>query len=133
VVVFRGWGEGPWDIIGDARLPSFSSKIQLALHGQPINMRTSQLSGNCTVESPASGQLKWKLDWTERNLELQDATGKKLAKLRPGKSGEKLLEILVPHDSHFFELILLSGWTARVMNKSQNKTTDEILSSVLGG
>ncbi|KAJ5445114.1 hypothetical protein N7491_001196 [Penicillium cf. griseofulvum] len=96
-------------------------------------MRTNQWSGNCTLESPANGQLKWKLDWTERNLELQDVTGKKLAKLRPGKSGERLLEIHVPHDSHFFELILLSAWTTRLMNKAQNKTTDKILKSALGG
>ncbi|CAI7568610.1 unnamed protein product [Penicillium viridicatum] len=106
VVVFRGWGEGPWDIIGDARLPTLSSKIR---------------------------QLKWKPDMlTGRNMELQDATGKKLAKLRPGKSGEKVLEILVSHDSRFLELVLLSGWTARTMNKSVMEATGEILSSVVG-
>ncbi|CAI7594444.1 unnamed protein product [Penicillium discolor] len=118
VVVFRGWGEGPWDIIGDARLPSLSSKIHLAFYGQPIHMRLNELSGSFTFESPATGQLKWKLDM--------------LAKLRPGKSGEKVLEILVSHDSRFFELVLLSGWTARTMNKSVTEATGEILSSVVG-
>lgn len=42
-------------------------------------------------------------------MELQDAAGEKLAKLRPGKLGEKVLKILVSHDSRFFELVLLSG------------------------
>lgn len=133
VVVFRGWGEGPWDIIGDARLPSLSSKIHLAFYGQPIHMCLNELSGSFTFESPATGQLKWKLDMlTGRNMDLQDATGKRLAKLRPGKSGEKVLEILVSHDSRFLELVLLSGWTARTMNKSVTEATGEILSSVVG-
>ncbi|OQE36116.1 hypothetical protein PENCOP_c012G00050 [Penicillium coprophilum] len=88
-------------------------------------MRLNQLSGNFTLESPVTGQLKWKLDMlTGRNMELQDATGNKLAKLRPGKSGEKVLEILVPHDSRFFELVLFSGWTARTMNKSVTEATE---------
>ncbi|KAJ5530255.1 hypothetical protein N7527_003648 [Penicillium freii] len=133
VVVFRDWGEGPWDIIGDARLPTLSSKIRLAFYSQPIHMRLNELSGSFTLESPATGQLKWKPDMlTGRNMELQDATGKKLAKLRPGKSGEKVLEILVSHDSRFLELVLLSGWTARTMNKSVMEATGEILSSVVG-
>ncbi|KAJ5810782.1 hypothetical protein N7447_010298 [Penicillium robsamsonii] len=133
MVLFRGWGEGPWDIISDARLPSLSSKIHLSFYGEPINMRLSQLSGNFTLESPAIGKLKWKLDvLTGRNMELQDATGQKLAKLRPGKSGEKVLEILVSHDSRFLELVLLSGWTARTMNKSMTEATGEILGAVVG-
>ncbi|KAJ5150409.1 uncharacterized protein N7500_010598 [Penicillium coprophilum] len=133
VVLSRGWGEGPWDIIGDARLPSLSSKIHMGFYGQPINIRLNQLSGNFTLESPVTGQLKWKLDMlTGRNMELQDATGNKLAKLRPGKSGEKVLEILVSHDSRFFELVLFSGWTARTMNKSVTEATAEVLGAVLG-
>ncbi|CAI7643331.1 unnamed protein product [Penicillium glandicola] len=133
VVVFRGWGGGPWDIIGDAKLPVLSSKIRLGFYGQPINMRLNQFSGNSTIESPSTGQLKWKVDMlTGRHMELQDATGKVLAKLRPGKSGEKVLEIFVPHDSRFFELVLLSGWTARTMNKSVTEATGEIVGSVVG-
>ena len=65
-------------------------------------------------------------------MDLQDATGKRLAKLRPGKSGEKVLEILVSHDIRFLELVLLSGWTARTTNKSVTEATVEILSSVVG-
>lgn len=65
-------------------------------------------------------------------MQFQDATGRKLAKLRPGKSGEKLLEILVSHDSPFFEMVLLSGWTARAMSKSVTGATVEIPSSVVG-
>ncbi|CAP85503.1 Pc20g01740 [Penicillium rubens Wisconsin 54-1255] len=133
VVLLRGWGEGPWVIVGDARLPTLSSKIHLTFYGQPIIMRLNQLSGNYALESPAVGQLKWRPDmFTGRDMQLQDATGRKLAKLRPGKSGEKLLEILVSHDSSFSEIVLLSGWTARAMTKSVTEATGEILSSVVG-
>ena len=133
VVLLRGWGEGPGDIVGDARLPALSSKIHLTFYGQPINMRLNQFSGSCTLESPTAGQLKWIPDmFTGRSMQLQDATGRKLAKLRPGESDEKLLEVFVSHNSPFFEFILLSGWTARTMNKSSTETTGEILSSILG-
>lgn len=133
VVVARGWGGGPWDIIGDARLPSLSSKIHLMFYGQPMNLRLNQMSGNSTFESPTTGRLKWKVDMlTGRNMELHDSTSQKLAKLRPGKSGEKTLEILVAHDSRFFELVLLTGMAARTMNKSMTEATGEILGAVLG-
>jgi hypothetical protein len=39
---------------------------------------------------------------------------------------EKDLEILVSHDSSFSEIVLLSGWTARVMTKSVTEATGEI-------
>lgn len=104
------------------------------LYGQSMNMRFSQISGNCTLEPPAMGRMKWKLDMlTGRKIELHDGTGSKLAKLRPeGKSGEKVLEILVPHDTRFLELVLLSGLTVKTMNSSMTEATGEILGAVLG-
>jgi hypothetical protein len=134
VVVARGWGGTPWDGLGEARLPSMSSKVHLILHGQSMDMRLNQISANFTLETPAMGRLKWKLDMlTGRNMELHDVIGQKLAKLRPAKNtGEKVLEILVSHDSGFFELVLLSGLTARSMNKSMTEATGEILTAVLG-
>lgn len=38
VVLLRGWGDSTWDIVGDARLPTLSSKIHLTFYGRPINM-----------------------------------------------------------------------------------------------
>ena len=96
-------------------------------------MRLSENSGSFALESPTMGNLKWKLDMTLRNLELRDASGTKLAKFHSGKaSGEKILDILVPHDSRFLELVLLSGLTARMKNKSEMEAAGEILSAILG-
>lgn len=137
VVMFRGWGGGPCDIIGDARLPkSLSSKSHLILHGQSIDMRLSQTSGQFNLESPTMGRLKWKADvLCGRNMKLHDATGRRLAQLRSSKPlGENDLEILVSHDDKFFELVLLSSLTARTMKEAETKETEvtaEILTSVL--
>lgn len=134
VVLSRGWGIDPRDIIGDARLPTFSSKIRMTVYGQSREMRFNEMSGSATLETTSMGKLKWKLDsMTMKNLELQDSSSTKLAKFRSGKAfGEKILDILVPHDIRFLELALLSGMTTRKLNKTAVKATEEVLSSVLG-
>jgi hypothetical protein len=133
VIIFRGWGGGPWDIVGDSRLSTFSSKCHLTIQGQSMEMRLNEMSGTCTLEKPTMGKLKWKLDMTLKTLELRDASGTKLARLYSGKaSGEKILDILVPHDTWFLELVLLSGLTARMKNKTEMEAAGEILSSILG-
>lgn len=134
VVLSHGWGGGQWDIIGDARIPTFSSKVRLTVHGQGMEMRFSDMSGNATVQTPSMGKLKWKLDvMTLKNLELRDESGTKLAKYYSGKtSGEKVLEILVPHDIRFLELVLLSGFATKTLNKNSLETTGEVFSSIVG-
>ncbi|KAJ6048784.1 uncharacterized protein N7446_011467 [Penicillium canescens] len=134
VVVLRGWGAGPWDMVGDARLPSLSSKSRITLHGQPIDMRLSQVSGHFSFQTSSTGRLKWKANMLSgKNLELHDASGRKMATIQPsGTSGEKKLEVSVSHDSRFLELVLLSGMTAKAMNKAENETAVEILGSILG-
>ena len=134
VVVLRGWGAGPWDMIGDARLPSLSSKSHLTLHGQSMDLRLSQMSGNFSLHTPSMGRLKWKADvLSGKNLELHDASGRKVATAKSSRiSGEMELGILVPHDSRFLELVLLSGMTAKAMNKAENEAAVEILGSILG-
>lgn len=134
VILSRGWGIDPRDIIGDARLPTFSSKIHMNVYGQSTEIRFNEISGSATLETPSMGKLKWKLDSiTMKNLELRDSSSTKLAKFRSGKAlGEKVLDILVPHDIRFLELAVLSGMTTRKLNKTAVEATGEILSSVLG-
>jgi hypothetical protein len=133
VMMSRGWGGGPWDIIGDARLSALSSKCHLTIQGKSMILRLNEMSGSFAIESPTKGILKWKLDMSLKNLELRDASGTKLAKFHSGKEGEKILDILVPHDSHFLDLVLLSGLTARMKNKSELEVAGDILSTILGG
>jgi hypothetical protein len=80
------------------------------------------------------GRLKWKTDMLSwKTLELHDASGRKMGTIQSSKiKGEKELEILVPHDSHFLELVLLSGMTAKAMNKAENEAADKILGAILG-
>ncbi|KAJ5786981.1 hypothetical protein N7457_001971 [Penicillium paradoxum] len=133
VVIVRGWGRGPMDLIGDARLPSLSSKIPLTFYGQSMIMHLSQMSGNCTLDSPTLGRLKWKANMlTGKKMELHDAAGHTLAKFRSGnQKGEKMLEIFMANDSPFFELVMLSGLTAKTA-KSITEATGEMLGAILG-
>jgi hypothetical protein len=132
VMMSRGWGGGPWDIIGDARLPTFSSKCHLTIQGQSMILRLNELSGSFAIESPTNGKLKWRLDMSMRNLELRDPAGTKLAEIHSGKAGEKIVDILVPHDSRLLDLVLLSGLTARMKHRSEMEAAGEILSGILG-
>ncbi|KAJ5322021.1 uncharacterized protein N7506_011151 [Penicillium brevicompactum] len=134
VVLSHGWGGGQWDIVGDARLPTFSSKVRLTTHGQGMEMRFSEMSGSATIQTPNMGKLKWKLDsMALTTLELRDESGTKLAKYYSGKtSGEKVLEILVPHDVRFLELVLLSGFATKTLNKTALETSGEVFGAIVG-
>ncbi|CAG8039279.1 unnamed protein product [Penicillium salamii] len=134
VVVSRGWGGGPWDVVGDARLPTFSSKIHLTIHGQPTEMRFSEMSGNSSFPTPSMGKLKWKLDsMSTKKMDLLDESGRKLAKVHSGKaSGEKILDILIPHDIFFLEVVLLSAWANKAQNKTALEASGEVIGAVLG-
>ncbi|CAG8017843.1 unnamed protein product [Penicillium olsonii] len=134
VIVSRGWGGGPWDVVGDAQLPNFSSKIRLNIHGQQTEMRYSEMSGNSTFQSLSMGKLKWKLDpMSTKKMDLVNDHGTRVANVHGGKaSGEKILDILVPHDIFFLEMALLSGWANRAQNKTALETSGEVLGAVLG-
>jgi hypothetical protein len=131
VVIYRG-DPLPGNIIGTAALSSMSSTSELSLRGRPMKMKASQLSGNYTVECPPMGRLKWKVDQlTAKSMELVDESGWTLAKLRPtGK--EKVLEILVPCDDFFVELVLLSGMAAKAGTKGQMEIASEIIQGIVG-
>ena len=89
VVVLRGWGASSWDMVGDARHPSLSSKSHITLHGQPIDMHLSQISGHFSFWTSSTGRLKWKANMLSgKKLELHDASGRKMAAIQPsGTSG----------------------------------------------
>lgn len=134
VVLSRGRGDGPYDVIGTAKLPNmFSSTSHLTLRGEHLDMRMSQMSGSFSLESRSMGQLKWKTDGLSgKTLELRDRSGQRIAEFGPrGRSGEKYIE-MIPGDDYFVELVLLSGMTARAVNKTISEATVEAVSSVVG-
>lgn len=134
VVVFAGYGGGPQDVIGTAKLPStFSSKFQIMLRGQYIEMRKSQMSeGHYSIESHM-GKLKWKVDGlTGKKLELRDASSNKIATMKSGKaSGEKILEIR-PGDNFYVELVVLSAIAVRTHKNGSAADSIEVVSAILG-
>jgi hypothetical protein len=92
------------------------------------------MSGSFSLQTSSMGQFKWKANMlTGKNLELRDASGRKVAAIQSSKTpGGKELVISVPYDNAFLELVLLSGMTAKAMNKSENEAAVEILGSILG-
>ncbi|KAJ5179475.1 hypothetical protein N7492_002685 [Penicillium capsulatum] len=134
VVLSRGWGGGPFDVIGTAELPSmFGFTSHLTLRGEPLNMRMSQMSGSFSLDHKCMGPVKWKTDGISgKTLELRDRSGTRLAKFGSrGHSGEKYIE-MVAGDECFVELVLLSGMTARAVNKTISEATAEVMSPVVG-
>lgn len=135
VVLSRGWGGGPYDVIGTAKLPNmFSSTSHLTLRGQPLDMRMSSMSGSFSLESGSIGRLKWKTDGLSgKTLELWDQSGTRIAEFgsRGHFKGEKYID-MVPGDEYFVELVLLSGMTVRAVNKTIDEAAMEAVGSVVG-
>jgi hypothetical protein len=135
VLFFRG-DPDPSSRIGDARFHSLSSTTDMSLRGQPVRMKMSQLSGNFTIECPPMGKLKWHVNQlTGSSLELRDSSGGRLAQLKsagfPG-SGQRKLEILVPCDDFFVDLVLLSGMAAKILTKGVMDAASEVAQAVAG-
>ncbi|KAK0104371.1 hypothetical protein ONS95_004667 [Cadophora gregata] len=134
VSVFRGHPI-PENRIGDAIMHTFSSTINLNHRGQTATLREGSLSGNFTLVSPA-GKFKWTVNQiTGSGWELKDAAVMKLASMRsagfPG-SGERKLELFVPCDDLFLELIVLSAITAKTSQKDTVEAVGEVVGAVVG-
>ncbi|KAL3955939.1 hypothetical protein ACCO45_008785 [Purpureocillium lilacinum] len=114
------YGEAsPANLVGEGKLSSFSSTSQMRVRGMPFTLRMSQMSGSITLESPVTGKMKLKPNpMTGTGLGMYDASGNKVAKIRSGGGfGDKQLEIYVPGDGMFIEVVLLSFMTAKMLNK----------------
>lgn len=125
-------------LIGQAGCSSCSSKVTMSLRGRPIQMKQSEISGNCSLDVPPFPPLKWKVNQlTGGSLQLCDECGAKLAKI--GKSsalngadaGQKL-EIFVPCDDFFVDVCVVSGYAAWVLNRTTNKVVKEVVQALAG-
>ncbi|GJN71669.1 hypothetical protein VFPFJ_02349 [Purpureocillium lilacinum] len=128
------YGEAsPANLVGEGKLSSFSSTSQMRVRGMPFTLRMSQMSGSITLESPVTGKMKLKPNpMTGTGLGMYDASGNKVAKIRSGGGfGDKQLEIYVPGDGMFIEVVLLSFMTAKMLNKIVGDAVGEAVSSVV--
>lgn len=120
-------------VMGEAGISSSLSKVKLSLRGRPIQMKTSQISGNFSLEVPPLPPMKWKPNkLTMGSLELCDESGKKLAKIKKssligGGDAGQTLEIYVPCDDFFVDLCVVSGFAAWTLNRTNKKIIEEVL------
>ena len=129
VSVYRGH-LAPVNLIGTADSSS------MALRGQHLKMRMSQMSGNLSLEWPPTGTLKWKPDMlTGSSLDLSDNSGRNLAEFKSTnmlKPSEKVIEIHVPGDEVFMALVVLSGLAAKAATRKNTEAASEIVQALAG-
>ncbi len=101
-----------------------------------MRMTLNQLSGNFTLESPTTGRLKWKPGKImESSLELRDNSALKIAHLRSGGfpgSRERKMDVFVPCDGPFLDLVVLSGIAAKMSMKDMDEMASEAIQAVAG-
>lgn len=120
-------------ILGTASSTSLSGKITLLIAGQEIVMETDLMSvtGAKIFEGP-SGGLKWKIDHSGFGYNLFDEQGLKLATYNFSGS-EPELDILVPVEIAFADLIVLSGLAMAKMDKKDTNQMLDVVQQMLSG
>lgn len=147
--------------VGTAKFHCLSSTIDISLphqHPHPIEMKQNSLSGSGNysfIYPRAGGKLKWKVSQTSlsgSSLSLVDSnTNQKLAQIKSnrgdssggdgGKStfmgkinkmSEKRLEIYVPCDDFFVDLVVLSGLAVKEMKAKETEAAMEVMNAVGG-
>ncbi|KAL6859247.1 hypothetical protein J3F83DRAFT_336383 [Trichoderma novae-zelandiae] len=107
-------GGGPQ--VGEGNFHQMTSNTDLSLRGQSFKLNMSQLTYDFTLKGTPMGELKWKKNkFTGGSLELVDGNDRTLAKVKSNGVNilEKRLEIYIPCDDFFSDLIILSAIAAR--------------------
>lgn len=104
----------PGMIIGESTLKPLSGKAKMIVHGQPVQMKQSTWSGSCDFDSAPLGSFRWK----SSSWELQDKAGTSLARLKSEHLGRWKIDILIPCDERFIDLVLLTGLSAKMLEKA---------------
>jgi hypothetical protein len=135
ISIFQG-APGASNTIGDSHFTLLSSTTNLTLRGKHIRLKRSQLSGDFTLDCIPLGTWKWTVNkLTGSSMKLCDNFGNKLAEYKSvgiSKPGEKRLEILVPCDKFFVELVVLSVVTAKSVIKTTDNAILEGLEAIAG-
>ncbi|KPM44543.1 hypothetical protein AK830_g1977 [Neonectria ditissima] len=135
VVLSRG-PMSPQTTVGHARFHFFSSTTELFVRGQPVPLKASTFSGKFTMDIPGMGKFKWKPNQlTGTSFELFDGAGRKLAKLGSAgllAFGEKKLELMVPCDDFFLDLVLLSAISVKELSKIAGEAASGATEAVIG-
>lgn len=111
----------PSRVAGWATLSTFGAKSDGQLRGLPLNVRETW-GADYEVETPNLGKLKWKRNGRAIGLDLFNGDKQLIAKLRVGEgwsSSQKILEIYVPGDNYFVEVVALTSLIVRELTQSQ--------------
>lgn len=112
----------PSRVAGWATLATFGSKADGQVRGNPLNIKMETWGAGCLVETPTLGKLKWKRnEKTAIGLDLFDGDKRLVAKLRVGEgwdNAQKILEIYVPGDDYFTEVVAISSMIVRELTQS---------------
>lgn len=130
IILYQGVSD-PRMTIGTGRFSSFSSKTELSLRGQSLTLKTNSTDYN--VYSPM-GKFKWKPSkMGGSSMRLVDMQGTRLAQFKSAgllKFGEKRLDIFMPSDGFFVEMVVLTATTARKITKMMEDAGLEVAGAV---
>ena len=135
-MLFKGLPD-PSVALGDASFHCFTSTSDLRIRGQSIRLKMSELTGDFSMTCPPMGKLKWKVNkLTGSPRVLCGSFGDRLAEIKStGKFGigeHKLLEILVPCDEFFVELVVLSAMAAKALSRVENEAAVGVIEAIGG-
>ncbi len=113
---------------------TLSTSVTINAHGETIKIKTNEFALTDSYEfQNAMGKFKWKGDSIAKNtMALTDGSGMTLARLTPGER----LEVLVPCDDRFLDLVVISGLAAagiKSKDKKEGDIIEGVLEAVLGG
>ena len=124
--------------ISEVRFHSLSTtNVDMQLHGQHLKIKNDGFSSTYTMDDPRAGKLKWKS--SSKALELTDSAGTMLAKYQRkgaiGRSDGKRLDILIPCDDLFLDLIVVSALAVGRKREKDSKDAEaagEVVSALAG-
>ena len=136
IIVHRiGAGNAPIleTFIGDASVSASTSSVKINLQGQAIKLKINEMTLSSYNFTSSMGKFKWKSDSLAGNaIALTDGSSMKLARYMPGER----LEVLVPCDDHFLDLVVVTALSAAAIMKKDGENAEaagEIISALLGG
>ncbi|KAJ9633576.1 hypothetical protein H2204_006782 [Knufia peltigerae] len=134
VQVFRILQNSLHHPIATSSSSSLSGTVTMTLNGQEIKMKPSWegMQFSMSFESPA-GKLTWRPTSWGNGMMLRDKSGTSLAKYVYYKlSGDPQLEIFVPLDDSFLDLVVTAAISVYENDKKSLKTVSKVVKAAAG-
>lgn len=106
--------------IGEGSIGSMSGNAKLSLRDHQFTIKGNTAGTKYTVDSSKYGHLKWKVGSRPIIIFLEDDSGIKIGEFKEAGYGDKQLDILVPCDGFFAEMVVLTAIFAMRMKKNDS-------------